>query len=136
MCNRCTYLLVGCNENEKKKMELKIISSKENAGELKSILKKENIEIKEKNILFNNPELNAGFDIPTAITIIIGTTTFWTALATVLKQAITKEPIEIEFTDSKSEKVIKLKANSLKELEGVLKKVKEHNKSNENEKPN
>ncbi len=108
-------------------MELQIRIPKESAEELKSLLENKKIEIKERDMLFDNPELNTGFEISALITIILGTTTFWTALAEVLKQTISNESIKIEFTDSKTGNIIKMKANNIKEVDGMLKKIQEHN---------
>ena len=116
-------------------MEIKIIVKKTRKADLKRNLEEAGIEIERDDFLLGNHDLKSGFDVATTISIVIGTATFWTALASVLKQAITKEPIEIEFTDKETGKLVKVKANSTKELENTLFKIKEYSKNNSDEDP-
>ncbi|WP_394972571.1 hypothetical protein [uncultured Croceitalea sp.] len=113
-------------------MNLEIKLKESYRGELIDLLKENDIDFQMPNLLQTEDFKSEG-EIWTVLSILIGSTAFWTSLASVIKQILKKTEIEIKYEDKNDGSKYFIKCNE-KDLDNVLKKVQKLSKNNQNTK--
>jgi hypothetical protein len=107
-------------------MNIKLFINPSSENTLLNLFKQHDVETEEPSLLFDDNSLNSGFDIPAIISLVVGGAAFWNSLSTILKDALKKTPIELEYNDKEKGINFKVKADA-KNLDEVILKLKELN---------